>query len=394
MKRRKIYIILLIILAIITLGLGITYAWLKQNISSEKVQLMRVGNFNFSLKENSIGLLSGEFLADETALKKEGYKFSIENTGNFTGSYSIYLDDDTIETNQIRLDDKFIKYSLEINGDIYEPKELSDRKLYEGVLKRGEKTDFILRIWLNSDINGDIGGQVFKTKLRVEASQEPTSSSETSKITYDYNYLVNDVFDEYYDISTFKPCCKYGDKLTNYKIYYDNIGMVFSTTSNNSEIDRGWYFSNKKELIIGNEYTYSFEIKSNIPLTTKFIGSEQNAKVGENILSIESTYKRYTSTFKATNNFYKSFIFYDWTDTEDRTLEIRNLQIQEGGLSTSDLVKKSGTKLGLFPHLVRNKYQLLGWYTDPIEGTKVSADDIVPASDTTYYAHWKYLGGS
>lgn len=48
MKRRKIYIILLIILAIITLGLGITYAWLKQNISSEKVQLMRVGNFNFS----------------------------------------------------------------------------------------------------------------------------------------------------------------------------------------------------------------------------------------------------------------------------------------------------------------------------------------------------------
>ena len=58
MKRRKIYIILLIILAIITLGLGITYAWLKQNISSEKVKVMRVGKFNFSLKENSIGLLS------------------------------------------------------------------------------------------------------------------------------------------------------------------------------------------------------------------------------------------------------------------------------------------------------------------------------------------------
>lgn len=75
MKRRKIYIILLIILAIITLGLGITYAWLKQNISSEKVQVMRVGNFNFSLKENSIGLLSGEFLAYETALKKRGISF-------------------------------------------------------------------------------------------------------------------------------------------------------------------------------------------------------------------------------------------------------------------------------------------------------------------------------
>lgn len=404
MKRRKIYIILLIILAIITLGLGITYAWLKQNISSEKVQVMRVGNFNFSLKENSIGLLSGEFLADETALKKEGYKFSIENTGNFIGSYSIYLDDDTLETNQIRLDDKFIKYSLEIDGDIYEPKELSDRKIYEGVLKRGEKTDFILRVWLNSDINGDIGGQVFKTKLRVEASQEPTSSSETSKITYDYNYLVNDVFDEYYDINKFDACCNTNDTLASliaYKTYYDNVGRVFSVTSNKFKTYAGWYFPPKKELTIGKTYSYSFEAKSNVTLTA-IIGSEQEGTKFQNgniKYEITPFYKRYTRTFKANTNIidnksYTAFIFYNWTDTEDRTLEIRNLQFQEGGLSTSDLVKKSGTKLGLFPHLVRNNYQLLGWYTDPIEGTKVSEDDIVPASDTTYYAHWKYLGGS
>lgn len=396
MKRRKIYIILLIILAIITLGLGITYAWLKQNISSEKVQVMRVGNFNFSLKENSIGLLSGEFLADETALKKEGYKFSIENTGNFTGGYSIYLDDDTIETNQVRLDDKFIKYSLEIDGDIYEPKELSDRKIYEGVLKRGEKTDFILRVWLNSDINGDIGGQVFKTKLRVEASQEPTSSSETSKITYDYNYLVNDVFDEYYDTSKYVGCCDSQLTLINFKTYYDEMGKVFSVTSNKTQSQRGWYFINKKELTPQKTYTYSLEIKSNTSFTVK-IGSEQegtNYQNGNLTYKVDSTYRRYTRTFEAKENQLRAFIFYDWTDTEDRTLEIRNLQFQEGGLSTSDLVKKSESKLGPFPHLARNNYQLLGWYTDPIEGTKVSADDIVPASDTTYYAHWKYLGGS
>ena len=304
MKRRKIYIILLIILAIITLGLGITYAWLKQNISSEKVQVMRVGNFNFSLKENSIGLLSGEFLADETALKKEGYKFSIENTGNFIGSYSIYLDDDTLETNQIRLDDKFIKYSLEIDGDIYEPKELSDRKIYEGVLKRGEKTDFILRVWLNSDINGDIGGQVFKTKLRVEASQEPTSSSETSKITYDYNYLVNDVFDEYYDTSKYVGCCDSQLTLINFKTYYDEIGKVFSVTSNKTQSQRGWYFINKKELTPQKTYTYSFEIKSNTSFTVK-IGSEQegnNYQNGNLTYKVDSTYRRYTRTFEAKEN--------------------------------------------------------------------------------------------
>lgn len=395
MKRRKIYIILLIILAIIALGLGITYAWLKQNISSEKVQVMRVGNFNFSLKENSIGLLSGEFLADETALKKEGYKFSIENTGNFTGGYSIYLDDDTIETNQVRLDDKFIKYSLEIDGDIYEPKELSDRKIYEGVLKRGEKTDFILRVWLNSDINGDIGGQVFKTKLRVEASQEPTSSSETSKITYDYNYLVNDKLDEYYDISKFYPCCETAISLTSYKTYYDDIGRVFSVTANKNKDNRGWYFTNKKALTIDRTYTYIFEARSNVALTA-MIGSEQEEIFGQNNNSkynLTSSYKRYTKTFKAFDaKEYKAFIFYDWVNSDDTTLEIRNLQIQEGRLSVAETVKMKGTNLYTFPYLKRDNYQLLGWYTDPVNGDKIDENTIVPSTNTTYYAHWKYTG--
>lgn len=395
MKRRKIYIILLIILAIITLGLGITYAWLKQNISSEKVQVMRVGNFNFSLKENSIGLLSGEFLADETALKEEGYNFSIENTGNFTGSYSIYLDDDTLETNQIRLDDKFIKYSLEIDGDIYEPKELSDRKIYEGVLKRGEKTDFILRVWLNSDINGDIGGQVFKTKLRVEANQEATSSSEISKVTYDYNYLVNDKLDEYYDISKFYPCCETTISLTSYKTYYDDIGRVFSVTANKNKDNRGWYFTNKKALTIDRTYTYIFEARSNVALTA-MIGSEQEGIFGQNNNSkynLTSSYKRYTKTFKAFDaKEYKAFIFYDWVNSDDTTLEIRNLQIQEGRLSVAETVKMKGTNLYTFPYLKRDNYQLLGWYTDPVNGDKIDENTIVPSTDTTYYAHWKYTG--
>ena len=261
-------------------------------------------------------------MADETALKEEGYKFSIENTGNFIGSYSIYLDDDTLETNQVRLDDKFIKYSLEIDGDIYEPKELSDRKIYEGVLKRGEKTDFILRVWLNSDINGDIGGQVFKTKLRVEVSQEPTSSSGTSKITYDYNYLVNDEFDEYYSIDSYIVCCNDNASLISAKVYYNELGKIFFVTSNNNQSARGWYFINKKELTPQKTYTYSFEIKSNMLCTVKF-GSEQegnNYQNGNLTYKVDSTYRRYTRTFEAKENQYRAFIFYDWTDTEDRTL--------------------------------------------------------------------------
>ena len=51
-----------------------------------------------------------------------------------------------------------------------------------------------------------------------------------------------------------------------------------------------------------------------------------------------------------------------------------------------------GTNLYTFPYLKRDNYQLLGWYTDPVNGDKIDENTIVPSTDTTYYAHWKYIG--
>ena len=112
---------------------------------------------------------------------------------------------------------------------------------------------------------------------------------------------------------------------------------------------------------------------------------------------VRNSWKRYNYSFTAINhiidnNDFKAFIFYDWTSTEDRTLEIRNLQIQEGGLSVAEIVKMKGTNLYTFPYLKRDNYQLLGWYTDPVNGEKIDENTIVPNTDTTYYAHWKYIG--
>lgn len=392
MDKKKIAIIITFMLIVI-LGLGITYAWLIQTINGDKIHSIRVGNFRFSLtEENSLTLESGEFMSDDKGMNQDGFKFSVENIGVGYGSYSIYLDDDTIPTGTTRLDDKFIKYSLEINGNKYSPLELKDRKIYDGILNKDGKDNIILRVWLNKDVNGDIGGQVFKAKLRIEANQE-VSNEQATTITYDYNYLVNDKFDEYYDTSVFYPCCETAISLTKYETYYDDVGRVFFVTANKNKGDRGWFFPNKKALTIEKTYTYIFEARSSVALTAK-IGSEQE---GNSDFNIASNYKRYTKTFKAKNvfdgnNYYRAFIFYDWTDTNDRTIEIRNLQIQEGKLSTSDVVKKNNTKFGELLYLKRDNYQFLGWYTDPINGDKIDENTIVPNTDTTYYAHWKYIG--
>mgnify|MGYP004495455337 FL=1 len=173
-NQKKKLIIAITLLIIIILGLGITYAWLIQIVNGEKIQSMRVGTFRFSLtEENSLTINSGEFLKDSDGLKQEGFKFTVQNVGKGYGSYSVYLDDDSISSGQTRIDDKFIRYSLGVNTDTTgTPTNLTSRKIYSGGLDASEKDTFILRLWLNPAVNGDIGGQVFKAKLRIEVNQQ------------------------------------------------------------------------------------------------------------------------------------------------------------------------------------------------------------------------------
>ena len=173
-NQKKKLIIAITLLIIIILGLGITYAWLIQIVNGEKIQSMRVGTFRFSLtEENSLTINSGEFLKDSDGLKQEGFKFTVQNVGKGYGSYSVYLDDDSISSGQTRIDDKFIRYSLGVNNDTTgTPTNLTSRKIYSGGLDSKGKDTFTLRLWLNPAVNGDIGGQVFKAKLRIEVNQQ------------------------------------------------------------------------------------------------------------------------------------------------------------------------------------------------------------------------------
>ncbi|CDE74453.1 unknown [Clostridium sp. CAG:451] len=180
-NQKKKLIIAITLLIIIILGLGITYAWLIQIVNGEKIHSMRVGTFRFSLtEENSLTINSGEFLKDSDGLKQEGFKFTVQNIGKGYGSYSVYLDDDSISSGQTRIDDKFIRYSLGVNTDTTgTPTNLTSRKIYSGGLDASEKDTFVLRLWLNPEVNGDIGGQVFKVKLRIEVNQQvPTPVAE------------------------------------------------------------------------------------------------------------------------------------------------------------------------------------------------------------------------
>ena len=72
-------------------------------------------------------------------------------------------------------------------------------------------------------------------------------------------------------------------------------------------------------------------------------------------------------------------------------LEVKNIALQEGEYDnySTTILKEYDNLNNTLPTPTRENYTFLGWYTDPIEGEKISSETIV-TEDTTYYAHWQY----
>ncbi len=55
-------------------------------------------------------------ISNEDGLSQDGYTFTLENKGNVTSDYTIYLDDLDLAEGQTRMSDSFIKYQLVKDG--------------------------------------------------------------------------------------------------------------------------------------------------------------------------------------------------------------------------------------------------------------------------------------
>lgn len=215
-------------------------------------------------------------------------------------------------------------------------------------------------------------------------------------ITYDNNYIKNNIFEEIYDTDKDKMG-RLNQTYLNFTWdikYFESFPYLTTTASLKEEYsdlpaNYGVYFNWKKQLTIGKTYNVSFEIKGNDDNFGVLIGSEQN---GEFIANVKKSWQKYRYQFIVKDTNYHSFVFYNWASiSKARTLEVKNLSLQEGeynNYSTTSL-KEYDTLNNTLPTPTRDNYTFLGWYTDPIEGEKVSSETIA-TEDTTYYAHWHY----
>lgn len=171
----------LIIFFVLVLLFGVTYSFFFLKISSSKNNVLVAGSLSVSLDENfsnEINISNAIPMSDSDGLETKAYSFSLKNDGTISSEYSIYLDDMKIDFDKKRMNDNYIRYSLEKNGVSANSSLLSDcgtnqnRVLDNGIISKNTTNTYVLRLWIDSNADNDVMGTVFKGHIRIEAIQD------------------------------------------------------------------------------------------------------------------------------------------------------------------------------------------------------------------------------
>lgn len=175
-KDNKVLAVMLLALIIVAIALSMAIFSYRQ--TGTKESKLTVGKLELALAEgNAINLTEAYPMTDEEGSKLSGFTFTLTNNGTSSASYSIYLDNVTVDSTETKLDDKYIKYSLTKDSVVGEAKFLTNlgdnqqRVLDSGTINQGSSISYDLKLWVTSLIEGDISGNVWKGKLRIEGEQ-------------------------------------------------------------------------------------------------------------------------------------------------------------------------------------------------------------------------------
>ena len=185
-KNKKATVIIISIFIVLILAILISYAYFTTELNGSD-QIVKVGTLDLVLDETSEGITLEEAvgISDSKGMSLDGSTFELRNNGNKTVEYTIYLDDNRVEDTDTRIDDKYLKYNLNKNGEDSGPTLLTsigsnpNRVLDSGTIDGGVTNKYSLKLWITDEVDGNYSGQVFSGKLRVEVSQVRPGAGET-----------------------------------------------------------------------------------------------------------------------------------------------------------------------------------------------------------------------
>ena len=266
MKRQHKKIILILSLVIMVFILvGFSYAFLKTSFFANKDNILKVGKLALNLDEssgNEINVTDGSPMTDEEGIAQDNYfSFTLTNNGKIASSYTIYLEDQPIDSNDTRVTSSYVHYSLEKDGFNNVARKLSsDQVIGSGIISSDQTINYKLRLWFAADIAAEEENRVFKTKIKIVASQNTktmVSSFELSneeKATFTkivFQDKINEIENttKTYDLSSAKNNSVVGRIVANgdntNTLYIQSDGEIFANSNSSSLFA---YFTNVKEI--------------------------------------------------------------------------------------------------------------------------------------------------
>lgn len=177
----------------------------------------------------------------------------------------------------------------------------------------------------------------------------------------------------------------------NGKRYAINLGVAFNDSINKGGfyLDAGIYDGLK----VGQTYTASFYIKnqetSEKTDTYEQVGFE---KGGLQRLNVTNNWQKIVYSFTATNADNKFSLYKNKGNLSYYYIGVylHSLELMQGTPSMySTSSKEVGSKVTLPTEPTRDGFVFMGWFTDPVKGTEITANTNVPNNNATYYAHWE-----
>ena len=156
-KNKKQFILLTILIIILILIIGTSYALLQKNIIGANGKVVyKVGDLEVKLDETGakdISLTNAIPTEDSVGLTNDAYTFSVVNNGNTDLKYIIYLEDDSEAKDKCGTDCElipynFVKYNLSSDSTSLKTSNLSSssNKLYTETIQSKSTDKFNLRV--------------------------------------------------------------------------------------------------------------------------------------------------------------------------------------------------------------------------------------------------------
>ena len=175
-KKKESIILSVILLCLILIAVGMSYAFLKTSFFGTKTSVLKVGSLSLVLDEtsgNAITVEDGTPMYDSEGVKQDNYfTFALKNNGVIDSAYTIYLEDQPLDNGDIRVGQSYVHYNLEKDSSVLPAKALEgDQAVDKGIIKKNQTINYKMRLWFANDIPQSEENKVFKAKLNIVGSQ-------------------------------------------------------------------------------------------------------------------------------------------------------------------------------------------------------------------------------